>query len=295
MSTLFQDFRSFSENVAENTAAAVGPVVKASPRGVWFAVIVLVFVIGAIAFWYFRPKARDVTVMGPYILEGRGLKPKQDTIKTVFDDSQIQSSLGENFSLSFFVYMNDVNQERIPFSGQQGDCRFKPLLFLLGVGDLIIDPVHQIARLRIKPLVSGDGGIKHAPVTLIDIDNFMVAKWNQVCLTIEGRTVDVYVNGVLSKSVLLSNLPTLRPVGVLLETSPDFSGQAGLFQAWPERLTESKVAENYARNTDTRGKPRIPEGGLKFKDFMGESLCKLGFCLPKYKTASLEYVDYEYA
>ena len=140
MSTLFQDLRKFSENVAENATESVMPAIQSSPRSVWIAVIVAVFVIGAIAFWYFRPKARDVTVLGPFMLEGRGLKPKEDTIKTVFDDSQIQSSLGENFSLSFFVYMDDVNQERVPFSGQKGDCRFKPLLFLLGVAGRMLFP-----------------------------------------------------------------------------------------------------------------------------------------------------------
>jgi hypothetical protein len=149
----------------------------------------------------------------------------------------------------------------------------------LGVGDILLDPIHQVARVRIKPLTK-TAIIQPDMVTNIDIENFMITRWNQLTITIEGRTVDVYLNGALAKSTLLENLPILNPVGVLLETSPDFSGQTGLFQAWPHRLTESAVAKNYKRNTDTRGKPLIPDSSysfLKMLQNLRDALCKKGW------------------
>jgi hypothetical protein len=190
-----------------------------------------------------------------------------------------------------------VNRERIPIAGPAGDFRFKPFLFLLGVGDILLDPIHQMARVRIKPLTQG-ALINPDTVTSIDVDNFMIARWNQLTVTLEGRTVDIYLNGVLAKSTLLDNLPILNPVGILLETSPDFSGQAGLFQAWPRRLTESQIAVNYARNADTRGKPRIPDVGYTLAEFLKgfrTEFCSLGFCGNLLNTGPLNYVDYEFA
>jgi hypothetical protein len=235
--------------------------------------------------------------MGPYVLTGDNGKPTAGSTVPILDQSQIFSSLGNNFTISTFVYMNEVNSERIPLGGPEGDFRFKPFLYILGVGDILIDPIHQVARVRIKPLTR-TAVMQPDIVTNIDIDNFMITRWNQLTVTVEGRTVDVYLNGSLAKSTLLENLPILNPVGVLLETSPDFSGQAGLFQTWPHRLTASEIAQNYKRNTDTRGKPHIPDSSYSFWKMLQDlrdALCKKGFCDFDFKSKALKYVEYEYA
>lgn len=216
---------------------------------------------------------------------------------TLFDAVQLNQNLGNNFTLSGFFYMDSVNAERIPIAGPTGDYRFKPLLYILGVGTVIVDPLHQKARVSIQPLTDPAVRRSDAPVN-IDIDNFVVARWNQLTVTLEGRSVDVYLNGALVKSALLDNLPRLKPVGVLLETIPDFSGQAGLFQAWPRRLTGSEIMVNYKRNVDLRGKPAIPDGALDWTEVwktLKEKLCKVGFCGFNYDAGPLMYVDYQFA
>jgi hypothetical protein len=63
-------------------------------------------------------------------------------------------------------------------------------------------------------------------------------------------------------------------------------------------LTSKAVADNYKRNTDTRGKPLIPDvkpalGSLW--DIMKQGFCEAGFCDLSIKIGGLEYVDYQYA
>ena len=268
--------------------------VKSSPTALWGLLVCIILVVGLVLYWWFRPQARDVTVMGPFVLKNSA---SGSSTVTVFDQSQINNSLGNNFTLSFFVYMDGVNRENIPIAGPKGDFRFKPFLYILGVGDVLLDPIHQVARIRVKPLASS-GILKAEGTVNLEIENFMIARWNQVTITIEGRSVDVYLNGALATSTLLENLPVLNPVGVLLETSPDFSGQAGLFQAWPSRQTENQIMRNYKRNTDTRGKPLIPDVVFNFADMWKEakkSLCSIGFCGFRLEVGGLEYIDYEYA
>jgi len=265
-----------------------------SPVALWGLAIVILCIIGAIVWWWLQPRAKEVTVLGPYVL--RSEQHAESTV-TVFKQSDIDLSLGNNFTLSFFVYMSGVNRENIPIAGPKGDFRFKPFLYILGVGDVLLDPIHQIARVRIKPLAPVNQMDRDGMVH-IDIENFMIERWNQLTITLEGRSVDIYVNGALASSTLLSNLPVLNPVGVLLETSPDFAGQAGLFQGWARRLTESDVARNYKRNTDTRGKPLIPDVPFSFWDVWNQltkNLCDMGFCGFRLDVGGLEYVDYEYA
>lgn len=266
-----------------------------SPTMMWIIAILVLCVIGVGLYLYFKPKAKDALVMGPIVLHGAGNASGPETIQTVFNQSQVNNSLGNNFTLSAFVYMDDVNRERIPLAGPEGDFRFKPFLYILGVGDILLDPIHQVARVRIKPLMNG-AVITPGEVQSIDVEQFMIARWNQLTVTLEGRSVDVYLNGALVASRLLENLPTLYPQGVLVETSPDFSGQAGLFQAWPSRLSESQVMAHYKRNVDTRGKPLIPERyDLVFSN-LKDMFCKIGFCASSYDTKEpLDYVEYQFA
>ncbi|NBT47288.1 MAG: hypothetical protein EBT07_05635 [Actinobacteria bacterium] len=269
---------------------------SSSPMAVWGVIIMLILIVAGAIYWWFSPKAKDVTVMGPYVLK-RTTAGAARSMTTVFTQEEINNSLGNNFTLSFFVYMEEANREDIPIGGPEGDFRFKPFLYILGVGDVLLDPIHQVARIRVKPLAAN--GV-HRPdgVVNLDVENFMMARWNQITITQEGRSVDIYLNGVLTTSTLLQNLPILNPVGVLLETSPDFSGQAGLFQARPSRLTEHEVMRNYKRNTDTRGKPLIPDTPFRINDAWKQflkTLCEMGFCGFRVQVGGLDYIDYEFA
>lgn len=272
---------------------------NASPTAVYIAIVLVLIVIGVFLFWFFRKRAEEVTEMGPWVLNGAdtSVDKKKNSITTIFTNADIQSNLGNNFTLGMFVYMDDIQRERITIGGPEGDFRFKPFVYILGVGDVLIDPIHQVLHVRVKALDS-KGIMNQSNIVSINISNFAVARWNQIVITLEGRSLDVYVNGVIAGSALLENLPIIKPLGVLMEKSPDFGGQAGLFQAWPRRLSEAEIARNYARNTDTRHRPLIPEKGPSiyaiFKD-MGKGLCDLGFCGFRFKVGPLEYVDYEFA
>ena len=245
---------------------------------------------------YFKPKAEDVTIMGPYDLEGTTGQPKSNE-ETLFDQSQLSTKTGNNFTFSMFVYMDDTNAERIPLSGPRGDFRFKSLIRILGVGTITLDPIHQMARITAQPLAD-TAILKRDSRINIDIPDVAAARWNQLVVSVEGRSVDVYLNGNLVKSALMENVPILYPVGILLETVPDFSGQAGLFQAWPRRLTVEEVQRNYKKNVDLRGKPRIPDKTISVTDVLkkiGDMFCKAGFCAYSFNAGPLNYVDYEYA
>lgn len=276
----------FKETIEKTTTAL-------SSTQITMIIILLLAVLAVLLFWWFKPKPDDVTFMGPIVLKGAGNGGSSEQ-KVLFTQSQIESSLGNNFTLSLFVYMDDSNRERVPLGYPEGDFRFKPFVTILGVGTILLDPIHQRAHIYLNPLSKNASN----DTTHIQIDNFMVARWNQIALTIEGRSVDVYINGVLTKSALMENVPILKPVSVTMETSPDFSGQAGFIQAWPRRLTSHAISANYKRSTDTRGKPLIPDVEPSFGyiwDKMKQGFCDAGFCNISLQVGGLEYVDYQYA
>ena len=278
----------------ENTVASKASAI--SSHTFTILVVAVLLIIAAAAYYYFRPKAEDVTVMGPYDLAGTSGDSKSNQ-ETLFDQSQLSTKTGNNFTFSMFVYMDDTNAERIPIGGPRGEFRFKPLISILGVGTITLDPIHQMARVTAQPLADSSI-LKRDTRVNVDVSDVVVARWNQLVVSVEGRSVDVYLNGNLVKSALMENVPVLYPVGVLLETVPDFSGQAGLFQAWPRRLTMEEVQRNYKKNVDLRGKPRIPDKTVSVSDVLkkiGDMFCKVGFCAYSFNAGPLNYVDYEYA
>lgn len=284
------------QNTVGTTVTTAATAAAAVATRTWILGIVIAALVVYIVYRMYAPAVEEIRAEGPYTLLGAQAKPAANSTVTVFDQSQIQLGLADNFTLSFFVYMDEVNLERIPIGAAAAT---KPLLYILGVGDVIVDPVHQMARVRVKPLQQTSAGtMEMTNVIGLDVENFMISRWNQLTLTLEGRTLDVYMNGMLVTSRLLENLPTLYPVGVLLETSPDFSGRTALVQAWPRRLTESEVLLNYKRNTDMRGKPlvseKMPLWSAAYSNLM-DAICNAGFCGFRFETGPLQYIDYTFA
>jgi hypothetical protein len=283
-------------NTVQNTVGAAKTGAASAAARTWVLGIVLAALVVYILYRMFAPAVEEIRTEGPYDLLGAQAKPVVNSTVTVFDQSQIKLGLADNFTLSFFVYMDETNLERAPIGGSTAS---KPLVYILGVGDISVDPVHQAARVRVKPLQQTSAGtMEMTNVIGLDVENFMISRWNQLTVTLEGRTLDVYMNGLLVTSRLLENLPTLYPVGVLLETSPDFSGKAALLQAWPRRLTESEVLLNYKRNTDMRGKPLVTEKmslwSAAYSNLM-QSICDAGLCGFRFETGPLQYIDYTFA
>lgn len=266
-----------------------------SPRMLLFLVIAIIIILASIAYWYFKPKAKDVTVMGPWKLTAQGLDRVDNPWESIMEFKDIVTTTGNNTTCSFFVYMDDVNRENISITGPKGQFQFKYMTILGNSIGIMFDPIHQKAIVTIIPMMINTR--KMEPVH-IEVQNVYIAKWNQVTITVEGRTVDIYLNGKLATSTLLDNVPFSTFSGVMLNTSPDFSGQTGLFQIWPERRTATQILENYKRNTDTRGKPLIPDVTV-WKDIWGrmkKEVCNTtGVCGVQFRVSPLHYVDYEFA
>lgn len=264
-----------------------------------FYLISVVILIGIIAgaLYFFRPKAQGSTVLGPIDLRGRPANGIANDMMTLFTQEQVDQDLGNNFTLSFFLYCDDGAAERVGIAQAVSSYKPFPFLSILGVGNVAYNPVKETMVLNLFS-TSNDG--KSVSTYTMEIPNVVIQKWNQITITVEGRTVDVYLNGVATRSVTLDNLPVLKPIGVYLQKTPDFSGQVALFQAWPVRKTLPEIASNYAKNTDTRGKPLVPLGPSVWSTIkqVFNNLCSSsGICGkgPAKPNNPLQYVEYQYA
>jgi hypothetical protein len=156
----------------------------------------------------------------------------------VVDRTTVRGQMSATYTLSLFLKIDAVPDSRLANT---------PILMLPGVMTLSYRPAQE----TLEFLYVSSSGI--APETL-EIPGFSLQRWNQLTITLEGRTLDVYVNGKITQSALLGNVPpsgnssiTIMPDNVI--------GSAALAQVWPRRLTVAEVAANYASTSDSQGRP----------------------------------------
>lgn len=263
--------------------------------------ILIVVAIVLVVMWWIRGKPKDMVFVGP---ENVGPAEEGGFIQLMQED-MIPKKAGNNLTCSFFVYVNSASVNSIPMN-YDGSYKFK---YLLSIGDVIgvmMNPAKQMCTLDILQSVPtspvGDTITKKtglgAAVRTLDVENVLVSRWNQLTVCVEGRTVDVYVNGKLGASAILDNVPARIFSGLKLNKSPDFEGQVCLFQMWKERCFGRQILENYRRNADVRGRPIVPEPSLTFSGawsrFLKSTCETTGFCGFPVKVGPMEYVEYEF-
>jgi hypothetical protein len=156
---------------------------------------------------------------------------------------------------------------------------------------LISPTVNLTAVLSLLPPTSSSS------VDTITLPNFQVARWNQLAFSVEGRTVDVYLNGALANSTLLENVPYASPTQITLNPQPGYDGQVGYVQAWPHRLTMSEIVANYKQTSDRKGKPAIPDSPFNWSDLLKgleNGFCSLGVCPTPAAKDALRFIQYEF-
>jgi hypothetical protein len=250
-------------------------------------VLILIYIIYQAVLYYWPSKA---SVLGPYSLVASSPVPLPSVL--LVPQAKLPKDLNENYTFSFYVYMNDFTS---PSFAPSDDMRFHKLLELTGACSIFLDPVNQVAKLVLNPATPSGVGL---PVTTLTVQNFLTARWNQLAFTVEGRTVDCYLNGTLVTSTLLPDVPRSVPTQITLYPMVGFTGQLGYVQIWPRRLTLPEMITNYKESSDLRGKPYIPTPGASLADMFtifSNAFCNTGLCLNPSDLNPLRQIEYVYA
>jgi hypothetical protein len=120
----------------------------------------------------------------------------------------------------------------------------------------------------------------------IPLPEIPLQKWTFVTVAREGRRFDVYYNGKLVASKRTQYLVDTRSgFGPIIAGDPSLTGKIALVESFPQKLSEHEVMEKYKANSDTTGKPNLPDT-FNVMDYLPN--CKGGDCvkLPALRPAS---------
>ena len=92
-------------------------------------------------------------------------------------------------------------------------------------------------------------------------------RWHQVGIVLEGRTVELFLNGELQRAYTLNNVPPVANSSITI-VAGGIMGQLAYAQVWSRRLTLNDVAQNYVETSDSQGRPYLgPEMLTVLKGF----------------------------
>lgn len=86
----------------------------------------------------------------------------------------------------------------------------------------------------------------------ITVPNIPISNWVQVIITCENNTINIYINGILIKSVILTGVVNQNYGDVTIGSNNGFSGFISNLWYWNKTLTVSEIQNLYARGPNTR-------------------------------------------
>ena len=211
--------------------------------------IVAIAAVIYIVFIYLQPRSAS-SLVGPVDLYA-------PANAVIVDRPTTSSLLRGSYTLAFYLFIDAV---------PDGGITSTPLLTCPGVWDLGYNAPQEQLMWRLG-------------AHTVSIPNVPTQRWTQVVLSVEGRTVDILVNGALVKTHTMSDVPALAAAAISIVPGGIY-GKIAIVQTWARRLTLSDVASNYASTSDSQGRPYFgPDFINVFKSMSTPSaFCPSGNC-----------------
>ena len=252
-------------SIGESTPSYILPLVGT-------LVVIAIIVISVVVSLQYKAKRPPYKLLGPIDL----FAPEAPII---VDRPAVKANMLASYTLSIYFMMDAVPDMRT--SGT-------PLLAWPGVWRLHYNaPKEELLWIFTETPYNTT---PPEPVT-VKIEDIPLQRWNQIVMTFEGRTADMYCNGILVSSTTLPNVPPLPNSSI--EIIPgNIMGKAAYIQVWPKRLTMGEVSKNYIETSDSQGRPYI--GNKLMNPFKLQNLfCPGGQCNGK-DIASGEGMHWEF-
>lgn len=173
-------------------------------------------------------------------------------VSTTINASSIPSGVTYNFTYSIWLYIDDwsynYGSEKIIFT--KGDS---PKVSL-GANE---NDLNVSMRL--------DGGHNRF---MCGLPNVPLQRWTNIIITLNGRSMDLYLNGKLTRTCLLKDVPKIdTSSNLLLTPNGGFSGYTTNFKYWSDTINPQQAWNIY----------KSGPGGNIFSNFLGNYKIQLNF------------------
>jgi hypothetical protein len=185
----------------------------------------------------------------------------------VVDRASAAASMRGSYSLLFYVRVDAVPDMRASAT---------PLLTWPGVWDLDYNAAQDQMVWTFQQTADSPFPAETETGVLKSVTS---QRWHQIGIVLEGRTMELFLNGELQRAYTLNNVPPSANSSITI-VAGGIMGQLAYAQVWSRRLTLNEVAKNYVETSDSQGRPYLgPEMLTVLKGFtMPNLFCPSGVC-----------------
>ena len=147
-----------------------------------------------------------------------------------------------NCTYSIWMYVGDWNYrygEKKVIFGRSDEFKNQGPLVSFAATQNNID-----IEVDVYPNTNEDSNVTHT----CTVTNVPLQKWVNVMLSVYNKTLDVYIDGKLSRSCLLPGVPRLsRSEDIIVTPDGGFTGNTAGFQFWDEESTPERAWDIYSK------------------------------------------------
>jgi hypothetical protein len=147
-----------------------------------------------------------------------------------------------NCTYSLWIYVSEWNYrygEKKVIFGRSDEFKNQGPLVSLAPTQNNID-----IEVDVYPNTNEDSNVTHT----CSVTNVPLQKWVNIMLSVYNKTLDVYVDGKLSRSCLLPGVPRLsRSEDIVITPGGGFAGNTSGFQFWDEESTPERAYNIYSK------------------------------------------------
>jgi hypothetical protein len=148
-----------------------------------------------------------------------------------------------NYSYSIWTYVNDWNYKY----GQR-----KSIFQRKGL-EVFFSPTQNDIIVKVDTYDPADNDMNTIPYEC-GISNIPIQKWINIIVSVQGKSIDIYVNGKLVKTCVMTNVPkSLQGDGVNLSMNNGFSGYTSKFFYMNQTVNPQKAWNIYKAGWGKRG------------------------------------------
>ena len=162
---------------------------------------------------YFIPKVMNSDAHSPYLIRGTidGNYPVQRSVPLL---RSVNEADGVEFTWSIWLYINDTSIDKggSSSSSSSSESTYYHIFHKGSNNDINADTTYPIACPGLYVNRTTNDLLVHVnsfsnKVNAITITNIPIYKWFNLILRVKNRTVDIYINGYIKKSMELDTLP----------------------------------------------------------------------------------------
>lgn len=203
-------------------------------------------------------------------------KLESGTSSTRIPESKLKANNSNNYAYSIWFYMKDwgyrFGEKKTLFVRKEGSNVCPSVSFDSSNNNIVIET-------SMYPFGASDTDSGLSPLHTTTVTNFPLQRWVNLIVSVYGRTMDIYMDGKLVRSVVLPALTrTCHNAPVVITPDGGFQGWTSGFRYWADALNPQEAYNVY----------RNGYGGSLFGSMFNKYRLKLSFLDGSEEKGSLE-------